>query len=94
MEVKDALKRFRAEQHLTQKQVAEKIGITYQSYQVYEANSIPTATVIIKIAQAFGVSADYLLGLSDEPTPKKYNDDEVKDAFALRDSLRKVLATI
>lgn len=70
MEIPTALKRFRQSLKLTQRQLAEKIGVPYQSYQTYEyGTATPSAKVIIKIAKAFDVSADYLLGLSDEPRP-------------------------
>lgn len=95
VKISEALKRFREEQQLTQRQLAEKIGIPYQSYQANEyGSSSPSAKVIVKLATAFNVSADYLLGLSDEPRPKKYDDEEVQDAFALRDSLKKVLSKV
>lgn len=86
MEISESLKRFRQELKLSQRQLSEKIGVPYQSYQTYEYGSAtPSAKVIIKIASAFDVSADYLLGLSDEPRPKKYDEQEVAEAFALRD---------
>ena len=89
MEISESLKRFRQELKLSQRQLAEKIGVPYQSYQTYEYGSAtPSAKVIIKIAKAFDVSTDYLLGLSDEPRPAKFNAQEVKVAFALRDAVR------
>ena len=70
MEISEALQRFRKSQNLTQRQLSSEIGIPYQSYQTYEYGvSIPSAKVIIKIAQVFSVTTDYLLGLSDEPRP-------------------------
>ena len=70
MEISEALKRFRQSLKLSQRQLSEKIGVPYQSYQTYEyGTSVPSAKVIIKMATAFGVTTDYLLGLSDEPRP-------------------------
>ena len=89
MTIGESLKRFRTGRQLTLQQVATALGISYQSYQSYEVKGVnPGASVIKKMAQKFDVSADYLLGLSDEPNPKKYDDKEVSDAFALRDALR------
>lgn len=69
-EISEALQRFRKLQNMTQRQLATQIGVPYQSYQTYEyGTSVPGAKVIIKMATAFNVSADYLLGLSDEPRP-------------------------
>jgi transcriptional regulator with XRE-family HTH domain len=93
MEVKDALRRFRQGAGLNQETVADKIGIKRQAYQPYETGKItPSVGTIIKIAKTFGVTTDYLLGLSDEPNQKKYDDQEVAEAFALRDALKAVMA--
>lgn len=68
MEICDALKRFREEHNLTQKAVADSIGIKVPAYQRYEYGTVkPSAQVIKEIANAFQVSADYLLGRTDEP---------------------------
>lgn len=93
MELKDALKRFRETAGLSQLTIAQKLGVQVPQYQRYEwGKTTPSADVIVKMATTFGVSADYLLGLSDEPNPKKYDDQEVEEAFALRDALKAVMA--
>ena len=59
---------IRQSKKLLQKDVAEAIGITVRQYQRYEkSKSQPTLPIIIKLADYFGVSADYLLGRSDNP---------------------------
>lgn len=89
-----ALKRFRKRYKLSQKQVADAIKIPPQSYQTYEyGKSIPSAEVIFKLADAYNVSTDYLLGRSDEPQPIKYDDKEVHDAFVLRDAIKAIMAS-
>ena len=68
MEIHDALKRFRRSKALTQMEVTQAIGIPRQSYTLYESgNATPSAKVIKKLSEAFGVSSDYLLGLTDTP---------------------------
>ena len=92
MEICDALKRFRKEQSVSQRQLAERIGVPYQSYQTYESgSSVPSAKVIIKISKAFSVSTDYLLGLRDTPNPNEVGFDEVQKARELRIALRKFM---
>lgn len=84
MELKDALKRFRKTAGLSQLTIARKLGVQVPQYQRYEwGKTTPSADVIVKMATTFGVSADYLLGLSDEPNQKKYDDAEVAQALAL-----------
>lgn len=75
MKIGEALKRFRKDFKLTQAQVAEKLGMLQQSYYKYEAGTNkPSAEFVIKLADAYDVSADYLLGRSDEPHPPKLDE--------------------
>ena len=66
MDLPNALRRFRKKYNLTQKQVSSRIGINIRLYQKYEAGEVdPGASVITAVAEAFNVSADYLLGLGE-----------------------------
>lgn len=68
MNFSEALRRFRKERGLTQKEVALAIGIREAVYQRYEQErAVPSVNVLIKIANTFNVSADYLLGRTDSP---------------------------
>ena len=78
MEVKEALQRFRKRESLTQQKMAARIGITQAAYSQYEAGTAtPPVKVLIKMAEAFNVTTDYLLGLSDAPYPVRFNEQEV-----------------
>lgn len=62
----EQLKKIRAEMGFTQKQVADGIGIAEQAYQRYEyGRTVPSALVLIALADYFDVSLDYLVGRSD-----------------------------
>ena len=62
------LKDVRGSKNLTQKAVAESLGIYEESYRKYELGMRkPNYEIIIKLANCFDVSADYLLGLTDNP---------------------------
>lgn len=68
MQLSDALKRFRTEQKITQKQAAQAAGVTERVWQSYEYGKVvPAATVLIALADFYGVSLDYLVGRADEP---------------------------
>lgn len=70
--VAESFKRFRQKFKLSQKDVAEKIGMKQQLYSSYESpkNPVtPSVNLIIKLSGAYNVSADYLLGLTDNPAP-------------------------
>ena len=50
----------------TQSDVADMLGITYQSYQAYERGvSYPSLQNFLKLAEIFDVSLDYLVGKKD-----------------------------
>lgn len=68
MDLSVALKRFRKEMKITQKQAASAANVSERNYQDYEYGKvIPTATVLIALADYFDVSLDYLCGRSDVP---------------------------
>lgn len=68
MNLSDGLRRFRKEFNLTQKQIASTTEIAESLYQRYEYGKVvPSATVLIEIAEKFNVSLDYLVGRTDNP---------------------------
>lgn len=58
---------LREDRDLTQKQVAQMLGMSQTGYSKYETgeNDIPTA-VLIKLADFYNTSTDYLLGRTDK----------------------------
>lgn len=87
MTLGESLRRFRGAYRLSQKQVAHAGKVSCQSYQTYEYDkSLPSVKVITNIADAYNVSADYLLGRSDAPNPTEYDEDEVRKSIAFRRS--------
>jgi len=62
------LRELRKLKKVTQKQVAESIGLSERAYQHYELDERePTLGNINKLADFFGVTTDYLLGRTDTP---------------------------
>ncbi len=50
----------------TQREIAQMLGVTYQSYQAYERGvSYPTLQNFLKLSEIYDVSLDYLVGKSD-----------------------------
>ena len=65
-DLSERFKAVRKEKRLTQKQVATGIGVAEQQYQKYEyGERVPSALVLIALADYFGVSIDYLVGRTD-----------------------------
>jgi len=62
----DRLKIARKAKNITQKAMAERLGIQETSYQLYEyGKREPNHANTVKIADILDVSLDYLLGRSD-----------------------------
>ncbi len=71
MYVLPRIREIRKERGLSQAKVAKRIGMEQTQYSRYERgeNEIKV-NVLIDICTALNVSSDYLLGLSDDPTPR------------------------
>ena len=63
----EKIKQFRQENNITQAQLAETLGISQQQYFKYEKgiNELPIRYLYV-ICKAYGISADWLLGLSEK----------------------------
>ena len=64
------LRDMREDHDLSQRQIGEVIGLSQTGYSKYETgeNDIPTET-LITLADFYGTSVDYLLGLTDQKQP-------------------------
>lgn len=64
METKDILKQLRKSRgYSNAKDFCDASGISYNTYQNYEAGKrVPTADILITLADFYGVTTDYLLG--------------------------------
>ena len=64
------LRGLRQDQDLTQKQLAALLKMSQTGYSKYETgeNDVPT-WVLIRLAELYRTSVDYLLGLTDQPRP-------------------------
>ena len=58
------LRQLRLDKHMTQAQVAERIGVTPSSYET--DIRLPSFEVMVRIADLFGVTVDYLLCREDK----------------------------
>lgn len=66
----DRIKRLRSELGHTQESLAELMGVdTRQIWRYENGESIPKGDVIVKLAEHLNTSADYLLEMTDDPTP-------------------------
>lgn len=64
--MKDRLRELRLERNLSQRQVADYLGISTRAYSHYEiGDREPSIQILIKLCALFEVTSDYLIGLSD-----------------------------
>lgn len=83
----ELLKRLRSNAGLTQKQLADKIGISKNAVSYYEQSlRCPSSDILIKISKVFRVSADFLLGLE--------NEKQTFDVSMLTDKERDFLSSV
>lgn len=62
MKFNERLKEQRNNHKLTQKYVAEQIGVTLRAYQQYEQGKYePNIEKLIKLADLFGITVDFLI---------------------------------
>lgn len=71
----DRIKKLRESTGMSARKFSEAIDMKYTTYYGYENGvSEPNSAVIVKLCSYFGCTADYLLGLSDDP--KGYFDEK------------------
>lgn len=70
----ERLKYLREKANMTQKEIAEKIGLTPQSYNNYEKrNYNPTPDLLVKMATALGVTVNELVGFQENEKERMLN---------------------
>ena len=68
MSFSDRIIQLKNERKLLQKDIASSIGLSLRAYQYYEkGQKEPTLSVLLRLADYFDVSLDYLVGRSDDP---------------------------
>lgn len=87
----EKLKKLRRDKGWSQDEFGEKIGIHGRHVGKYETGkALPNADTLLKIADVFEVSTDYLLRDEDSlylPSTKNFSDQRLLNQLALIDSL-------
>ena len=92
MDFGNKLKELRTQNGLTQKQLADQLGVTKSVVSFYERQErTPSPDILRKLAAVFHVSSDFLLGID---TVKRLDisnldDDDIQHVSLLVDRLRK-----
>lgn len=85
------VKQLRIERKLTQKQLADLVGVAVSAISSYESgNRYPSYDVLISLARIFHVSTDYFLGLERIKTidVNGLNDEEIEVVARMVELLR------
>lgn len=73
------LRKIRESKNITQLKLATDLGVTQELISRYELGaSFPQPQMLIRLANYFNCSVDYLLGLTDITTPIKYFSSDSK----------------
>lgn len=75
-QTKDILRELREKKGVSQAEVARYLGIERASYTAFESGASRPVRHMEKLAVYFGVSVDYLLGLTDVPQGRKADLDD------------------
>ena len=66
----ERIRDLRVDRGLTQRQIAELLNVSQNTYSQYEIGITRyPLDAVVKLAVYYGVSLDYLVGLTDEPAP-------------------------
>lgn len=85
------LKQLRKKSNMLQKDVANKLGITESAYGYYEqGRREPSNETLKQLANIFGVTTDYLLGITDDPI---LTEKDEKDIAKRMENLKQDLST-
>ena len=74
------IKDLRTDKEKTQQEVADYLNIERKTYLRYEKGEHEIRiNIIVKLAEYYNVSIDYILGLTDKEKPFKSNDTLTKE---------------
>ncbi len=66
----ERIRALRIDRDLTQQKIADYLGVKQNTYSQYEIGVLNyPLDVVVKLAEFYGTSVDYLLGLTDEKRP-------------------------
>ena len=88
MEISTIIKMLRIDAGKTQKQLSQDISIGQATISQWESGaSKPTADALIALSKYYGVSADFILGISHNKEGDGKLSDDVEECIALLDNL-------
>lgn len=84
------LKKLRESRGITHQELADLLGVSYAQIYRYEANKTdPSTDVLVKLGQLFGVSVEYLLGMTDDESRHLSQSDLSPNELIIIEALRR-----
>lgn len=94
-EITDRIKALRNQHGFTQEEMAEKVGLEYNSYVKMEnAYYLPTIKVLMLLSDIFKVSIDSIIFGNDDKMRASYNDYDKIACFIKQCDIEKVRYTV
>lgn len=75
MDFAERIRRLRRAEHLSQAAFAPKIGLTMRGYQEMELGTLPRYENLLRIAEYYDVSVDWLMGRTEDREAHKRQQD-------------------
>jgi transcriptional regulator with XRE-family HTH domain len=86
----DRLKSYRLKRHLTQEQLALELETDKKQINRWEnGESDPSAGRLADLSRVLNISVDYLLGISDNPSPETKLSNMTEDEIEVISAMRK-----
>lgn len=81
MDIGKNIKTYRTQQKMTQKDLAEKLNVTFQAVSRWENNEVePSLDILNKMSQIFNISVDQLMG-KEQPAKEEINEEKSAPAL-------------
>ena len=75
----ERIRNLRIDHGLTQREVADYLQVRQNTYSQYEIGVLNyPLEIVIRLAEFYGTSVDYLVGLTDEQAPYRRSTDRKK----------------
>jgi transcriptional regulator with XRE-family HTH domain len=89
MAISDRIRKLRQERHWSQAELGEQLGVHQKQVSAYERGvNLPSTEVLIKLAEVFNVTLDYLaFEAKGQPTALNIQDRELLRRFEEVDTL-------
>lgn len=78
--MQNRIRQLRKQQGMTAKQLASVIGVSRSAIYLYETGGrSPCIDILVRMSDIFGVTIDYLVGMTDKNAPAGFGKGKLTD---------------